>query len=639
MMKFLNSLDRAKLTAASLVVAALFLFFVNILSTQTIHNAQVDLTQNKLFTLAEGSRKIIGTIDEPITFRFYYSRKLGEQSSSHGNYSKRVRELLEHYAEIANGKIDLKIINPEPFSVEEDEAVRLGIQGIPFDQSGEQAYFGLAATNSTDDRRTVPFFNPQREQFLEYDVTRLIYELANPDKKKVGLLSSLPLEADPTLQYQPWPILQQISQFFEISSLDNDQAVIPDDISVLFIAHPKNLRDQALYAIDQYVMRGGKAVILVDPYNESVRVDPRRPGGAGPSDLNRLFDTWGIQVSDGKFVGDRTHAVRVSAPVRGRDTVIDYLSWNQFDRRNVNTEDVVTGQLNAIMLASAGALSVTDASGLTMTPLIQTSSEAALLSTEFVQDMPDPQALMDAFKSEDKRFTLAARVTGKVKSAFPDGPPPPDPKDAEKPADPNKAKLELKPHLNESQEPINLIVVGDTDFITARFWLQEQRFFGQQVSTPIANNADFVVNSLDNLSGSDDLISLRSRGLSVRPFYRIINIRNKAEEIYRAKEQELQGRLKELQEKVSKLKINDEEGTQALLTTQQRRDFDQSRAELLSVRKELRDVQLALRQDIERLDNILKVVNIWTMPLLVAIIAIVLAVFRRRRYRQQTIQG
>ncbi|MCD6075473.1 MAG: hypothetical protein K0Q70_2356 [Rhodospirillales bacterium] len=253
--------------------------------------------------------------------------------------------------------------------------------------------------------------------------------------------------------------------------------------------------------------------------------------------------------------------------------------------------------------------------------------------------MPNPQALMDAFKSEDKKFTLAARFAGKVKSAFPDGPPPPDPKDAEKPADPNKPKLELKPHLTESQEPINLIVVGDTDFITARFWMQEQKFFGQSVSTPIANNADFVVNALDNLSGSEDLISLRSRGLSVRPFYRIINIRNKAEESYRAKEQELQGRLKGLQEKVSKLKINDEEGTQALLTTQQRRDFDQSRAELLAVRKELRDVQLALRQDIERLDNILKVVNIWTMPVLVAIIAIVLAVFRRRRYRQHTIQG
>src|SRR3972149_5380213 len=181
-MQFLNKFDRRTLTIASLVLAALFLFFVNILATMEVNNAQVDLTQNKLFTLADGSRKIMATIEEPIPFRFYYSRKLGDASASHGNYSKRVRELLEHYAEIAGGKIDLKIINPDPFSVEEDEAVRLGMQGVPLDQSGELAYFGLAATNSTDDRRTIPFFTPQREQFLEYDITRLIYELTNPDK-------------------------------------------------------------------------------------------------------------------------------------------------------------------------------------------------------------------------------------------------------------------------------------------------------------------------------------------------------------------------------------------------------------------------------------------------------------------------
>ena len=638
-MKFLNSIDRAKLTAASLVVAGLFLFFLNILSTSVIHTAQVDLTQNKLFTLAEGSRKIIATIDEPITFRFYYSRKLGETSASHGNYSKRVRELLEHYAEIAGGRIDLKIINPEPFSVEEDEAVRLGIQGIPLDQSGEQAYFGLAATNSTDDRRTVPFFNPQREQFLEYDVTRLIYELANPDKKKVGLLTSLPLEADPQLQYQPWPILQQISQFFEISSLDSDMEQVPEDVSVLFIAHPRGLKDKALYAIDQYVMRGGKAVVLLDPHNESVRLSPQRPPGAGSSDLNKLFDVWGIAMDPGVFVGDRNHAIRVSAPIRGRDTVVDYMSWNQFDKRNVNTDDVVTGQLTALTLASAGALSVRDGAAITMTPLVQSSAEAGLLPIDLVQDQPNPQAILEAFKSENKRFTVAARFSGKAKSAFPDGVPPADPKDAEKPADPNKPKVEMKPHVAEAVSPINLIVVADTDFITSRFWMQEQRFFGQQVATPIANNADFVVNALDNLSGSGDLIGLRSRGLSVRPFYRIIDIRNKAEESYRAKEQELSARLKELQEKVSKLKIVDEEGTQSLLTTQQRRDFDQSRGELLAVRKELRDVQHALRQDIERLDNILKVVNIWAMPLLIAIIAIVLAILRRKSYRQQTVQG
>ncbi len=638
-MQFLNKLDRRTLTVASLIVAALFLFFVNILATGEINKAQVDLTQNKLFTLAEGSRKIIATIDEPITFRFYYSRKLGDVSPSHGNYSKRVRDLLEHYAEIAGGKIDLKIINPEPFSVEEDEAVRLGIQGIPLDQSGEQAYFGLAATNSTDDRRTIAFFNPQREQFLEYDVTRLIYELANPDKKKVGLLASLPMEADPLNQYAPWPILQQISQFFEIKSLDSDAKDIDDDVNVLFIVHPKGLKPQTLYAIDQYIMRGGKAVILVDPYNETVRLSPQRPPGAGSSELSKLFDAWGIDFDATQFIGDREHAVRVSAPVRGRDVVADYLSWQQFDKRNLNTEDVTTSQLTAITVASAGALSLKDGSPLKMTPLLQTSENAGHLPIDLVQDSPNPQDLLDKFKSENKQFTIAARFSGKVKSAFPDGPPPPDPKDAEKPADPNKPAPKVREPLKESKDAIQLIVVGDTDFLTSRFWMQEQNFFGQQVITPIANNADFVVNALDNLAGSNDLISLRSRGLSVRPFYRIINLRNAAEQKYRSTEQELQTKLKDLQDKISKLKTTDDAGAELILTTQQRRDFDQSRAEMLKVRQQLRDVQRALREDIDSLDNRLKILDIWAMPVLVAIVAIVLGFIRRRRYRQQTVHG
>ena len=639
-MKYFHQLDRKALSIASIALAAIFLFFVNILATSEINDAQVDLTENKLFTLAEGSKKIISTIEEPITFRYYYSRKLGDMSASHGNYAKRVRDLLEHYAEIAGGKIDLKIINPDPFSVEEDEAVRLGMQGVPLDQTGEQAYFGLAATNSTDDRRTIPFFTPQREQFLEYDITRLIYELANPDKKKVGLLTSLTMEADPMLQYQPWPILQQISQFFEIKSLDSDQGVIDEDVSVLFIAHPRFLKEKALYAIDQYIMRGGRAVILVDPHNETARMMPNRPPGAGSSEMKKLFDTWGIEFDETKFVGDRNHAIRVSAPVRGRDVIADYLSWQQFDRRNLNTEDVVTGQLTAIMVASAGSISVKEGSGLTLTPLLQTSADAGRLSAELVQEQPNPQEILEKFKSENQRFTVAARISGaKVKSAFPDGPPPPDHKDKDKPASADKKEPDPAAHINEAKQPINLIVVADSDFLTSRFWMQEQRFFGQQVATPIANNADFVVNALENLAGSAELISLRSRGLSIRPFYRIIDIRNQAEEKYRATEQELSAKLKELQEKVSRLKITDEEGTQAILTTQQRREFDQSRAELLSVRKQLRDVQHALRQDIERLDNILKIVNIWTMPVLVAILAVVLALFRRQRYRQQTIQG
>ena len=220
-MNALENISRKKLTIAGMVVAAIFLFFVNVWSSLGIQTAQLDLTENNLYTLSQGSRDVIKTIDEPIIFRLYYSPSFGEISPAHGNYFKRVRELLEHFSAVSGGKIDLKIINPISFSVEEDEAVKFGIQGVPLDQSGELGYFGMAAINSTDDRKTVPFFNPQREQFLEYDLTRLVYELAEPKKKKIGLITTLLIEADPMLQYKPWPIMEQITQFFEVKPIDN----------------------------------------------------------------------------------------------------------------------------------------------------------------------------------------------------------------------------------------------------------------------------------------------------------------------------------------------------------------------------------------------------------------------------------
>ena len=318
-MQFLQSLNRKTLTVSSLVIAALFLFFLNVLSNGEIRSAQVDLTQSKLFTLSEGTKNILNSIREPLTFRFYFSRKFGEISPAHGNYAKRVRELLETFKSAAGGKINLKIINPEAFSVEEDEAVKLGIQGVPLDQSGENGYFGLAATNSTDDRQSVAFFNPQREQFLEYDITRMIFALAQPKKKKIGLMTSLLLEADPMTQYQPWPIMRQITQFFEVKSLDPDVKEIDDNIQVLLLIHPKITSKATMYAIDQFIMRGGRAVILVDPHNETARMSPRLPPGAGSSTLKELFEAWGIEFDTEKFIGDRASAVRVSAQVRGRD--------------------------------------------------------------------------------------------------------------------------------------------------------------------------------------------------------------------------------------------------------------------------------------------------------------------------------
>lgn len=637
-MQFLKSLDRKTLTVSSLVIAALFLFFLNVLSNAEIRSAQVDLTESKLFTLSQGTKNILNTIKEPLTFRFYFSRKFGEISPAHGNYAKRVRELLETFKSAAGGKIKLKIINPEAFSVEEDEAVKLGIQGIPLDQSGESGYFGLAATNSTDDRQSVAFFNPQREQFLEYDITRMVFELAQPEKKKIGLMTSLLLEADPMTQYQPWPIMRQITQFFEVKSLDPDVKEIDDDIVVLLLVHPKITSKATMYAIDQFMMRGGRAVILVDPHNETARMSPRLPPGAGSSTMKVMFDAWGIEFDTEKFIGDRASAVRVSAQVQGRDVIADYLAWNVFDRRNLNNDDVLTAQLTSISVASAGALSLKEDSPLKMTALLKTSLLSQAIDAELVREEPNPAEILKQYKPDNKSYVLAARFSGIVKSAFPDGPPPPEKKKDDTAASDDEKPKPLKPHVAESKEAINMVVIGDSDLISARFWIREQEFFGQTLAVPLSNNADLLINALDNLSGSQDLIQLRSRGFSVRPFYKIVDLRNAAEEKFRDTERQLSEKLQALQKKMKELNVENK-GGKVILTQAQRDDFRNSRVEMLGVRKQLRDVQLALRKDIESLDTLLKIVNIWAVPLLVAVLAVIMALYRRRRYNQQVTQG
>ena len=636
-MQALDNMDRKKLTIAGLVVAAIFLFFINIWSSLEIQTALLDLTENKLYTLSDGTKEVMKSIDEPITFRLYYSPTFGEISPPHGNYFRRVRELLEHFAVVSDGKINLKIINPVSFSVEEDEAVKFGIQGVPLDQSGELGYFGMAAVNSTDDRKVVPFFNPQREQFLEYDLTRLVFELAEPKKKKIGLITSLLIESDPMLQYKPWPIMTQVTQFFDVKSIDSAAAKIDDDIDVLLVVHPKILEEKLMYAIDQFVMRGGRLLVFLDPQNETARMTPRAPPGAGSSELKKLFDVWGIEYDEDKFVGDRTRAIRVQAPVKGRDVIADYLSWGIYDKRAINEKDVVTGQLTAISLASAGTLELKKGSALKMIPLLQTSKISQRIDAELVRGEINPEAILKQFKSENRSFTIAARFSGKVKSAFPDGPPKPK-KDAKK-KDDDKKPVKLAPHMNESKADLNMIVMADSDMLSSRFWVREQDFFGKKIQTPVSNNADFLVNSLENLGGSQALISLRSRGLSVRPFHTIQDLKNDAEDKYRKTEQQLTAKLKDLQGKLQGLgKINQGKG-KVVLTSAQQKAFAQFQAEMLDVRKKLRDVQLALRKDIEQLDTKLKILNIWTMPLVIAVVAIILAIFRRRRYSQQTAQG
>ena len=636
------SLSRRSAALIALVAAAVLFVAINVIADHVLRSARIDLTQAHLYTLSEGSKKTLARIDEPITLRFYYSPRLGEEVPSYGIFAQRVREMLEEYAAIARDKIKLEILDPEPFSATEDRAVAFGLQGVPLDSGGEQVYFGLAATNSTDDQQVIPFFQPDRERFLEYDLTKLIHSLAFPKKAVVGLVTTLPLEGDimAAMQgrpLQPYTIIEQLRQLYDLRAMSPEFDKVPDDVDVLMIAHPQNLSEKTVYAIDQYVLRGGKALVFVDPYSETQASHPSRlnpPGSPTSSNLDRLFAAWGLEMEADKVAGDRQVARRVNAGTGTRAEPIDYVAWLSLKEANLNHDDLITGDLSQINMASAGILKARDGAKTSFTPLIVTSTDSEEIPVEKVEGLPDVAGLLHGFKPDGKKLTLAARVTGPADTAFPDGPPKP-PKDQEKPADAKDATADaakdMPAQIKSAAQPINVVVVADTDILDDRFWVQVQDFFGQRVAVPTAGNGDFVTNAVDVLSGGNDLISLRSRGTSARPFEVVQNIQRAADDRYEASEKELEQQLKETQAKIKDLQSKDGPGGGVTLAAEQSQAIDNFRTQMIQIRRQLREVQLALRQDIDRLKAELEFFDIASIPLLVGLAAIFLGFIRMKR--------
>jgi ABC-type uncharacterized transport system involved in gliding motility auxiliary subunit len=632
--------DRRKLALGGLALAAVFFLALNIFSTEEFRDTRLDFTQNHIYTLSDGTREVLKAVREPIRLRFFVSRELLDQSPQLKDYARSVQELLERYVQLANGKLALEIIHPEQYSPEEDRAVGFGLQGVPITQAGNLGYFGLAGTNTTDDTDVISFFSPDRAQFLEYDLSRLVQNLANPKKKKIGIVSSLPVDSDPLKRYRAWQVIDQLKQFFDVQRITLE-APVPKDIDVLLVIHPKDQDDTDRYYIDQYVMRGGKTIIFVDPFSEQATRNNamQRMGPDTGSDLKPLFDAWGIAYDKSKVVGDRESAQRVSAgtDALGRPIITDYLAWMTLTGNRINRSDVITGNLDQIAVATAGTIDKAPKSDLKMEPLLTTSPQSELIDVGKVSKDPKPAELLQQFKSANKRFVIAARFSGMLKSAFPNG----QPKDKTR-DEIRKSKIEKGeavapelPFLKASEKPANLIVVADTDLLADQFWVRIQDFFGQQVPVPVANNGDFLVNAVDNMAGTSALIGLRSRGTASRPFKRVEEIQRQAELRYRSTEQGLLGKLKDVDSKLKDLQTKEtKEGKTVILSPDQKKAIDNFRREAIDIRTQLRSVQRALRQDIDNLDATLKVLNIAAMPAVVVIFALGLGLIRRRNARR-----
>ncbi len=624
-------ITKSQITTSLLIALALFLG-VNIIANETLTAQRLDVTGNRLYTLSDGSRNILGTLDEPVSLRLYFSAKQFAAVPQFVNYGKRVRDLLEEYVAAGHGKLKLTVIDPDPFSEAEDQAVAAGVEQLPLNATGEMGYLGLVGTNSTDEQLAIPFLNPEREDALEYEVTKLVYNLAHPQKRVIGIISELPIlggAPDPASggASPGWASIGMLKEFFELKDLGTAMQAIDPAVDTLLVVHPKSLPRATLYAIDQFVLGGGKAMVFVDPLAEEDRPeqDPANPMAMPKTDSNlpELFAKWGIEMASDKIVGDLDAAVRVSFGGGSRGPQeINYLPWLQLGDERLNRDDFITNQLRVVNVGSAGALKHTEGAKTGFTPLIQTGPHSGFIERDAVFFVRDPVGLLQNFKPDQSGLVVAARVTGEAQTAFPDGRPL-DETNKRAPADGR--------HLAASKGSINVIVVADTDVLADRFWVRMERFLGMQVPNPFANNADFLVNAVDNLGGNDALISLRSRGEYARPFEVVDNIKREAEARFRDREQALQAKLKETEGKLTELKQARDSQGEVLLTAEQRKEIELFQGEQLKTRKELRAVQHDLQKNIERLGTRLKFINIGAIPLLLSVLAIGVSLFRARR--------
>jgi ABC-type uncharacterized transport system involved in gliding motility auxiliary subunit len=620
----MNTTSRSRKTygATALVALALLFIGITILITFVLRGARIDLTESKLYSLAPGTQRIIGSLSEPVNLYFFFSQEASKQSPQLRAYAQRVREMLEEMTRHSSGKLRLTVIDPKPFTEEEDRASEFGLQTASLTPGGEPVYFGLAGTNSTDGREIIGLFQPDKEEFLEYDVASLIYRLSNPKRAKVGLISGLQLDArfDPmTGQMVPgWTSIQQLRELLEVRTLQADGNPIPEDIGVLMVVHPKALSTQAQYAIDQFVMRGGKLIAFMDPQSEhdNASAHPGMPPiGDRYSTLGPLLEAWGVKFDHTQIVGDRELGLTVA--LRAGQAPSQHIAIIGLNRQSMNPKDVTVSALDTINVMTAGALSKKEGATIEFEPLIQSSTHAALLPASKLMFLPDSDSLLDGFQATGERYTIAARIHGKLKSAFPNGKP-----------DTEGAAGE---HLAESKEDANIILVADTDILADPLWVRTQTVFGQRFAVAWANNGDFLANSVDNLAGSADLISVRGRQSFFRPFTKVEELRRQAGDQLRAKEKELDQELKETERKLSELEAARSDQGSLSLSPEQQAELLRFQEQRLRIRKELRETQRSLNVEIEKLGSRLAVINIALVPTLLAIGAIVLWFIRRRR--------
>ena len=678
-------------SSAGLVVIALALIFA-VAVISLLPGWRIDLTEDNLYSLSDGTRNIVASLEHPIELMFFYSDSAIEDLPQIRSYGTRVQELLREIVIASNGRLSMSVIDPEPFSEEEDLATQYGIQTVPVTQGGAAIYFGLVVIQNDVDggnpfalpvMQTMPLIRPDQEQFLEYEFLKLITRVGNPDVPVVGLLTELDIDGgfNPIMGQatQQWMVMDFIRQLYEVRRVDISAADIDEDIDILMIVHPQDLSQQMLYAIDQHVMRGGKTMVFLDPSADSMVT--RSPQGnlipAGmSSDLPGLLAAWGVAYASDKVLTDSDLALRVRMGQNQQPE--SHLGMLGAHRDNLAGDDIITNRLETINFSSSGAIAAAENASTVFEPLIQSSTNAMLMDAGFLEDVTEPSILFDEFVSAQQSFVIAARVSGVIDSAFPDGRPVDEEMeveaaeetdvevaeeteveaaeetddeesqvddtdsvdviaaDASTGVDDDPGVEEESPgadHIVSSNGEVNIVIFADTDMLSDRLWVQVAQFLGQRIPQPFANNGDIVINTLDNLSGSADLVSIRSRGTYSRPFTRVLNLQREADDRLRIEESGLLDRLTETEEALTELNQTEDGELVGQIAPEIQAEIDQFNAELLDTRRRLRDVRFQLTEDIEQLGATLKAINTGLIPILLTLLLLGASYLRARRHR------
>lgn len=681
-------MNKKSLFSAVGLLAIAVVLVVSVAIINALPGWRVDLTEDELFTLSDGTRSIVGNLEEPLELLFFYSDSATQDAPQIRSYATRVEELLNEIVIASNGDLTLTQIDPEPFSEDEDLATQYGIQAVPVTQGGPGIYLGLVVRRAVDPIQnpvegaifeTMPLIRPDQEEFLEYEFMKLITKVEDPELDVVGLITELEIDGgfDPMSGQatSPWVIMEYVRQLYDVRRLASDIEDIDEDIDILMVVHPQDLSEQALYAIDQYVLRGGSTMVFLDP-NADSKIMRSQQGNLVPagmsSDLPGLLAQWGVEYDSNAVLTDSELALRVRMGQGQRPS--PHLGMLGVQRQYLNQDDIITRGLETINMSTSGSIAPLADADASFEPIIESSTSAMMMSRGLVEDVMDPSVLFDEFESANESYVIGARVAGMFDTAFPDGRPVEavpeteeavegdeasaaneEPGDAAdntgNPAQPNAddaaAVAEVSenegenepeeesglPHVASSESMANILVFADSDLLSDRLWVQVSQFLGQRIPQPFANNGDLVINSLDNLSGGADLVNIRSRGRYSRPFTRVLDLQREADDRLRVEEAELLDRIAESEEALAELNQTEDGQPLGQITPEMQTEIDRFNEELLQTRRRLRDVRYQLTEDIERLGANLKLINTALIPALLTILMLV-AYFTRTRRRK-----